>query len=71
MLQSSDLGIAEFTRSGGLETGFGAGDTMQVDLAGGLDGARAVVVQPDWKIIVAGFAQNGQSVGFGMVRIAP
>jgi hypothetical protein len=44
---------------------------MAVDFFGTFDGATCVAIQPDAKVVAAGFAVNGTSTGLGMVRLLP
>lgn len=67
---SSDSGIALHTPNGGLENTFGTDGTLAVDFAGAIDGATALAVQPDGKVVVAGFAGTG-GVSLGTIRIIP
>lgn len=70
-LGSSDFGLARYTTSGALDPSFGTGGTVSIDFTGGSDGAEAVAVQSDGKIVAAGFARNGTSTGAGIVRVVP
>jgi uncharacterized delta-60 repeat protein len=67
---SSDFGLARYSADGTPDPAFGNGQLV-VDFLSGNDGAESVVVQPDGKIVVAGFARNGNSIGLGMVRVIP
>ena len=62
---------ARFLGTGGLDTGFGDGGKVTVDFFGGGDGAEAVAVQTDGRIVVAGGASKGSSFRVGMIRIVP
>ena len=68
---TSDFGIVRFSSVGGLDSDFGDAGKLVVDLFGGFDGAQAVAIQPDGKIVVAGFAQNGTASVLGLVRVVP
>ncbi|HTE45283.1 MAG TPA: hypothetical protein VK636_08590, partial [Gemmatimonadaceae bacterium] len=68
---SSDFALAQYTSSGSIDTGFGTGGTLAIDFFGGLDGAEAVVFQPDGKLVAAGFARNGTTTGAAIVRVVP
>jgi uncharacterized delta-60 repeat protein len=59
--QSSDFALTRYTPDGSLDTTFGSGGRVVTDFAGGLDQARAILIQPDGRIVVAGFA--GKSSG--------
>ena len=52
---------------GDLDPGFGSGGRVTTDFAGAPDGAHAVVVQPDGKIIAGGFT-DGFFLNFALVR---
>ena len=62
--------VARFTANGSLDTSFGTGGQASVEffappMQGAQEFARAVLVQPDGKILVAGSARQGQ------IRFAP
>jgi uncharacterized delta-60 repeat protein len=62
--------VARFTANGTLDTSFGTGGQASVEffappMQGAQEFARAVLVQPDGKILVAGSARQGQ------IRFAP
>ncbi len=59
--QSSDFAITRYKPDGSLDTTFGSGGKVVTDFAGGLDQARAILIQPDGLIVAAGFA--GKSSG--------
>jgi uncharacterized delta-60 repeat protein len=68
--QFEDFGIVRFTRDGALDTSFGSGGKVVVDYAGGRDIARAVAVQADGKIVVAGSsASSSDPERFGLLRL--
>ncbi|MCP4348853.1 MAG: hypothetical protein GY795_25520, partial [Desulfobacterales bacterium] len=52
-----DFAIVRYTKSGGLDYSFGDGGKITADF-GGNDTARAVAVQPDGKIIAAGYSET-------------
>jgi uncharacterized delta-60 repeat protein len=65
--------IARFAADGALDTGFAAGGLAALDLISGvnnLEQARAVAIQPDGKIVVAGW--GGSTGGYvAVVRFTP
>ena len=64
-----DFGVARYRPDGTPNTGFGANGIVKTDVLGGGDQANAVAVQPDGKIVVAGFAaRNGIDSDFALVR---
>jgi len=68
----TDIGVARFNADGSLDTTFGGGDgVVMMEIGAGTlsDAARAVVVQPDGRIVVAGnttTAATGQD--FALLR---
>src|SRR6185295_5267343 len=67
--QSSDFAITRYKSDGSLDTTFGAGGRVVTDFAGGLDQARTVLIQPDGRIVVAGFAgRSGGGSGGALAR---
>jgi uncharacterized delta-60 repeat protein len=67
-----DFGIVRYTPGGTPDQGFGAGGIVRTDILGGGDQANAVAVQPDGKVVVAGFAtRNGIDGDFALVRYDP
>ena len=55
-----DFAIARYNADGSLDTTFGAGGQVTLDLAGGSgDVARALAIQADGKIVVAGETTGG------------
>jgi uncharacterized delta-60 repeat protein len=71
-LGNTDFGIVRYTPDGQPEPTFGTGGKLVSDLFGRDDGANAVAVQPDGKIIVAGFATTSPAnFDFALVRYNP
>src|SRR4029077_3317637 len=46
-----DFGLARYNPDGSLDTSFGVGGKVTTDFAGDFDGATALVLQPDGKLI--------------------
>lgn len=66
-----DFAVIRYNPDGSLDTGFGGGDGIvvtAVSASADKDEARAVVIQPDGKIVVAGVAYNGANTDFAVVR---
>lgn len=63
-----DFGIARYNVDGTLDTSFDSDGKVTTAIGPGDDYATAVVVQPDGKILVSGYASNGSTVGFAVVR---
>ena len=53
--------LARFNSDGSLDASFGTGGKVMNSIAGGVDQARAVVLQPDNKIVIAGDHHPGLS----------
>ena len=70
-LSAPDFAIARFDAAGVLDGGFDGDGMRTVDFFGASDGAQCMAVQPDGKIVAAGFARNGTATGLGMVRLLP
>lgn len=63
--------LARFNVDGSLDSGFGAGGKVTTDMiAGGIvqEEARAVAIQPDGKIVVAGFTRTGLPFALALAR---
>jgi uncharacterized delta-60 repeat protein len=54
--KGSDFAVARYNRDGSLDSGFGDGGKVRTDFGGTDDRGSAVAVQPDGKIVVAGWA---------------
>lgn len=66
-----DFGLLRYLPDGTPDTGFGTGGVLRVDFFGGWDSANDIVVQPDGRIVVAGFARSGLATHIAMVRLLP
>jgi uncharacterized delta-60 repeat protein len=53
-----DFALARYNRDGSLDASFGAGGKVRTDFFGNFDQAFAAALQPDGKIIAAGFIAN-------------
>jgi uncharacterized delta-60 repeat protein len=56
------------TQSGTLDASFGTGGTVTTDFAGSGDGAAAIAVQPDGKLVAAGGATINGQIDFALAR---
>ncbi|MET0752910.1 MAG: hypothetical protein ABWZ66_06035 [Pyrinomonadaceae bacterium] len=64
-----DFALARYTTTGALDTTFDADGKTTADIGSGRSAAQAVVVQPDGKIIAAGYSENGDETrDFALVR---
>jgi uncharacterized delta-60 repeat protein len=66
-----DMVVARYLADGSMDAAFGAAGKLTVDFFGAIDGAEAVAVQPDGKIIAGGFARNAGTTGSALIRVVP
>lgn len=62
-----DVTLLRYGQDGQIDMGFGVSGRAVYELPGD-DAGRAIVVQPDQKIVVAGFRQNGDDLDVGAWR---
>nr|WP_269820052.1 hypothetical protein [Azotobacter chroococcum] len=55
---NDDFGVIRLNADGTLDTGFGSGGKAVFDIAGDSDDGRSLAVQPDGRILLAGFSFN-------------
>ncbi|TMA39245.1 MAG: hypothetical protein E6J79_03985 [Deltaproteobacteria bacterium] len=60
--------LVRYSASGSLDTGFGTGGKVSTPIGGVDDEAFALALQPDGKLVAAGYANDGSSQDFGLVR---
>jgi uncharacterized delta-60 repeat protein len=65
---AGDFIVARYKTDGTLDGSFGNEGLVTTDISGGSDRALAVTLQPDGKIVVAGYARVGSSDDFAVVR---
>jgi uncharacterized delta-60 repeat protein len=67
----NDFAVVRYNADGSLDASFGASGNGKVlmDIGGHDEGATAVLVQPDGKILVAGRASNGDHYDFALARL--
>ena len=68
---NADFAVARFSANGAPDASFGSAGKLTIDFFGSFDGAENVVVQPDGKIVLGGFARNGTRTGYGLARVLP
>ena len=66
-----DFLITRHLSDGTLDASFGSGGKLIVDFYGGADGASALLLQPDGKLLVGGLARSGTANGLGLLRLLP
>ena len=64
----SDFGVVRYNSDGTIDTGFGTNGKVTTPVSPYNDGAYGAAIQSDGKIVVAGFASNGTSSDFAVVR---
>jgi uncharacterized delta-60 repeat protein len=55
---ASDFALARYNSDGSLDASFGSGGKVTTDFFGGVDSGRALVIQPDGRVILAGSATS-------------
>lgn len=64
----NDFFIARFLDDGAMDTAFGSNGSLSVPFSSTADIALGVAVQPDGKVVAAGFGNNGANNDFAVVR---
>jgi len=66
-----DFSLARYNTNGSLDVSFDTDGKVTTNIAGGLDLGFGLDVQPDGKIVQAGWGQNGANLDFAVVRYNP
>ena len=66
-----DFALARYNADGSLDTSFSGDGKVTTDFASGDDRAWAVAVQPNRKIVAAGYSHNGTDYDFALARYNP
>ena len=66
-----DMAVVRYRDDGKLDTGFGAGGKVTADFHGKGEFGQDVAIQPDGKIVAAGYTANGIDTEFALIRINP
>ena len=64
----TDFTLTRYNTDGTLDASFGGGDGIVITDLGGNDQAQSVILQPDGKIVVAGYSSNGTDDDFTLIR---
>ena len=64
----NEFALARFNPDGSLDNSFDTDGRVTTDFSGEADYAMAVAVQPDGKIVVAGYSYNGSNYDFALAR---
>jgi uncharacterized delta-60 repeat protein len=74
--QSNDIVLVRYTKEGLFDAGFGVGDedgtpdgVVNISLGDGDDFGTALAVQPDGKVVVAGYHEEGKSTNIVVLRV--
>ena len=65
-----DIALARYNPDGNLDTSFGSGGLVRTDF-GGSESVSALVLQPDGKLVAAGFGRVGRVGSFVLARYSP
>ena len=63
-----DFALVRYTADGSLDDGFGAGGRVITPIGPGDDRAYGAALQPDGKIVLAGYAHSGKAYEFALAR---
>ena len=66
-----NFALARYNSDGSLDTSFDGDGMVTTDLFGNQDEAYALALQPDGKLVAAGWASNGGSYDFALARYNP
>lgn len=66
--KDDDFAVVRYTSTGSLDTTFGSGGIVTLGIGASTDRATALALQPDGKIIVAGYFWNGLGDDMALVR---
>lgn len=67
----ADFALIRYNGDGSIDTGFGTGGVATTDFYGSSDEPRDMALQPDGKIVVAGYASGLQGNDFALARYYP
>jgi len=68
---SVDTGLARFSASGSTDRTWDIDGVSNIDHGSGVDENRAIAIQSDGKIVVAGYSHNGSNFDISLARINP
>jgi uncharacterized delta-60 repeat protein len=67
-IPTDDVAVVRYTTTGALDGTFGSGGKVVTSISPGADGASALALQPDGKIVVAGITDAASAADFALVR---
>ncbi len=65
---NDDFALARFNHNGTIDNTFGTNGIVTTDFESNFDHVRAVAIQPDGKIVAAGFSSKNQNIDFTVAR---
>ncbi|MEH2590705.1 beta strand repeat-containing protein [Bradyrhizobium sp. AZCC 1721] len=65
---NTDFAIVRYNTDGSLDTSFGDGGKLTTQIGAGSDEGYSVKLQPDGRILLAGYSSNGVNADFALVR---
>jgi uncharacterized delta-60 repeat protein len=68
---NEDFALTRYNPDGSLDVSFGSGGIVSTPIGSGNERASALVLQPDGKLVAAGYASNGTNDDFALVRYNP
>jgi len=68
---NNDFALVRYNVNGSLDATFGTGGKVMTNVGDAHDAANSVLLQPDGKIVAAGFTNNGTSEDFAIIRYNP
>ena len=68
---SDDMLVTRHDANGSLDATFGSSGKVIVDFFSSADGAEALLIQPDGKIVAAGVGRNANTNSLAIVRVLP
>ena len=66
-----DFLVARYLANGSLDSGFCAGGFLQVAFGTGYDEAWSILLQPDGKVVAAGYTESATDYDFALIRFIP
>ncbi len=63
-----DFALARYLTNGGLDPDFSTDGWLTLDFFAGDDGGQALLMQPNGKVVLAGYADNGTDYDFALAR---
>jgi uncharacterized delta-60 repeat protein len=68
---TAQFALARYNPNGSLDTSFGTAGTVRTQIGTTYDFGAGLAIQPDGKIVVTGYSNNGSNYDFAVVRYNP